>query len=91
LSDNKGEKLYEDADERESFSAEAPIPTGRLRALLGHLGITSAPRYRIKGVPCLGQVEFKAVVEIFSRPRVLCGHQGPAFRASINDTVADAA
>jgi hypothetical protein len=52
LSDNEGEKLYRDADERESFGVEAPIPTGRLRALLGHLGITSAPRYRIKGVPC---------------------------------------
>jgi hypothetical protein len=43
LSDNEGEKLYRDADERESFGVEAPIPTGRLRALLGHLGITSAP------------------------------------------------
>jgi hypothetical protein len=74
LSDNKGEKLYRDADERESFSAEAPIPTGRLHALLGHLGITSAPRYRIKGVPHLGQVEFKVVAKIFSGPRVLCRH-----------------
>jgi hypothetical protein len=50
LSDNKSEKLYRDADESESFSAEAPIPTGRHRALLGHLGITSARRYKIKGV-----------------------------------------
>jgi hypothetical protein len=66
LSDNEGEELYRDADERESFSAEAPIPIGRLRALLGHLGITSAPRYQIKGVPRLGWVEFKAVAEIFS-------------------------
>jgi hypothetical protein len=45
LSDNEGEKLYRDADERESFSAEAPIPTDRLCDLLGHLGITSTPRY----------------------------------------------
>jgi hypothetical protein len=90
-SDNEGEKLYRDANERESFGAEAPIPTGTLPALLGHLGITSAPRYRIKGVPRLGQVEFKAVLEIFSGPRVLCRHQGPAFRASISDVVADAA
>jgi hypothetical protein len=51
LSDNEDEKLYRDADERESSGAEAPIPTGRLHALLGHLGITSTPRYRIKGVP----------------------------------------
>jgi hypothetical protein len=62
-----------------------------LCALLGHLGITSAPRYRIKGVPRPGQVEFKAVAEIFSEPRVLDRHQGPAFRASISDAVADAA
>jgi hypothetical protein len=91
LSDNKGEKLYRDADERESFSAAAPIPTGRLRALLGHLGITSTPRNRIKGVPRLGQVELMAVVEIFFGHSILYRHQGPAFRASISDVVADAA
>jgi hypothetical protein len=91
LSDNKGEKLYRDADERESFSAAAPIPTGRLRALLGHLGITSTPRNRIMGVPRLGQVELMAVVEIFSEHNILYRHQGPAFRASISDVVADAA
>jgi hypothetical protein len=44
LSNNEGEKLYRDADERESFSAEAPVPNGMLRALLGYLGVTSAPR-----------------------------------------------
>jgi hypothetical protein len=64
LSDNEGENLYSGADERESFSAEALIPTGRLCALLGHLGSTSTPRYRIKGVPRPGQVEFKAIAEI---------------------------
>jgi hypothetical protein len=48
LSDNEGEKLYKDADERESFGAEALVPTDRLQALLGHLGITSTARYRIK-------------------------------------------
>jgi hypothetical protein len=36
LSDNEGEKLYSDADERESFGAKAPVSTGRLRAPLGH-------------------------------------------------------
>jgi hypothetical protein len=91
LSDNEGEKLYRDADERQSFDAEALIPTGRLCVLLGHLGITSAPRYRIKGVSHPGWVEFKAVVEIFSRPRDLCRHQGPVLRASISDVVTDAA
>jgi hypothetical protein len=91
LSDNEGEKLYRDADKSESFGAKAPIPTGRLRALLGHLGITSAPRYKIKGVLRPRWVEFKAVAEIFSRPRVLCRHQESAFKASISDVVADAA
>jgi hypothetical protein len=91
LSNNEGEKLYIDVDERESFGAEAPIPTCRLRALLGHLGITSTPWCRIKGVPRPGWVEFKELAEIFSRPRVLYRHQGPAFRASISDAVANVA
>jgi hypothetical protein len=43
--------MYRDANEVESFGAEALIPTGRLRALLEHLGITTTPRYRIKAVP----------------------------------------
>jgi hypothetical protein len=47
-SDTKFEKMYRDADEVESFGAEAPVLTGRLRALLEHMGITTAPRYRIK-------------------------------------------
>jgi hypothetical protein len=47
-SDIEPEKLYRDADEMESFGAESPILVGRLRALLEHLGITTAPRYRIK-------------------------------------------
>jgi hypothetical protein len=71
-SDTELEKLYRDADEVESFRAESPILTGRLRALLEHLGITTVPRYRIKEVPCLGRVEFKAIAEIFFRPRILC-------------------
>jgi hypothetical protein len=49
-SDTEPEKLYRDANEVESFGAESPILAGRLRALLEHLGITTAPRYRIKQV-----------------------------------------
>jgi hypothetical protein len=59
--------------------------------LLEHLGITTAPRYRIKEVPRPGQVEFKAIVEIFFGSRILCRHKGPAFRTSHNDAVANAA
>jgi hypothetical protein len=43
LSDTESEKLYQDADEVESFGAESPILAGRLRAMLEHLGITTAP------------------------------------------------
>jgi hypothetical protein len=49
-SDTEDEKMYRDADEMESFGAESLILAGRLRALLEHLGITTAPRYRIKEV-----------------------------------------
>jgi hypothetical protein len=90
VSDKEGKKLYRDADETESFRAEVPVPTGRLQALLVHLGITTTLRYRIKGVPSPGRVEFSAVAEIFNRTWVISRHQGPAFRASISDVVADA-
>jgi hypothetical protein len=81
--------MYRDADEVESFRIEAPVLAGRLRALLEHLGITTAPRYRIKEVPRSGRVEFKAIVEIFFGSRVLCRHKGPAFRTSRSDAIAD--
>jgi hypothetical protein len=91
LSDTEPEKMYRDADEVESFRAESSILIGRLQALLEHLGITTAPRYRIKEVPCPGRVEFKAITEIFFGSRILCQHKGPAFRTSRSDAVADAA
>jgi hypothetical protein len=83
--------MYQDADEEESFGAEAPILIGRLQALLELLGITTAPRYRIKEVPHQGRVEFMAIVEIFFGSRVLCRHKGLAFRTSHCDVVVDAA
>jgi hypothetical protein len=89
-SDAEDEKVYWDEDEVESFGVEAPVLIGRLRALLEHLGITTAPRYRIKEVPCPGQVEFKAIAEIFFGSRVLYRHKGPAFRTSHSDAIADA-
>jgi hypothetical protein len=90
-SDTEAEKLYLDADEVESFGAQAPVLAGRLRALLEHLGVTTAPRYRIKKVPRSGRVQFKAITDIFFGSRVLCRHKGPAFRTSRSDGVADAA
>jgi hypothetical protein len=90
-SDTEPEKLYLDADEVESFEAESPFLAGRLRALLEHLGITTAPWYRIKEVPRSGRVEFKAIAEIFFGSRILYRHKGSAFRTSRSDVVADAA
>jgi hypothetical protein len=71
-SDTEPEKMYRDTDEVESFRAESSILTGRLRAFTGALGITTAPRYRIKEVPRPGRVEFKAITEIFFESRILC-------------------
>jgi hypothetical protein len=90
-SDTEPEKVYRDADEVESFGAESSILVGRLRALLEHLGITTAPWYRIKEVPRSGRVEFKANAEIFFGSRILCRHKGPAFKTSRSDAVVDAA
>jgi hypothetical protein len=91
LSDTKVEKMYRDADKVESFGAESPILTDRLQALLEHLGITTAPWYRIKEVPHFGRVEVKAIAYIFFGSRVLCRHKRPAFRTSRSDADADAA
>jgi hypothetical protein len=91
LQSNTKDEMYQDADEVESFGAKTLVPTGRLRALVEHLGITTAPRYRIKEVPRPGWVEFKAIAEIFFGSRVLCRHKGPTFRASRSDAVADTA
>jgi hypothetical protein len=90
LSDTEPEKMYRDADEVESFGAESPILADRLRALLEHLGVTTAPRYRIKEVPRPGRVEFKAIAEIFFGSRILCWHKVLAFRTSRSDAVANA-
>jgi hypothetical protein len=89
-SDTEPEKLYRDADKMESFGAESLILAGGLQALLEHLGITTAPRYRIKEVPRSGRVEFKAIAEIFFRSRILYRHNGSAFRTSRSDVVANA-
>jgi hypothetical protein len=90
-SPTEDKKMYWDADEVESFGVETTVLAGRLRALLEHLGITTAPRYKIKEVPRSGRVEFKAITEILFRSRVLCRHNGLAFRTSRSDAVADAA
>jgi hypothetical protein len=59
--------------------------------LLEHLGITTAPQYKIKEVSHLGREEFEAIAEIFFGSRILCRHKGPAFRTSRSVAVVDAA
>jgi hypothetical protein len=63
--------MYQDADEVESFGVEAPVLSSRFQALLEHLCITTAPRYRIKEVPHSGQVVFKAVATCSRRLALL--------------------
>jgi hypothetical protein len=41
-SNAEDEKMYQDADEVKSFGIKAPVLACRLRALLEHLGITTA-------------------------------------------------
>jgi hypothetical protein len=80
-SDAEPEKLYRDADEVDSFGAESPILAGRLRALLEHLGITTAPRYRIKEVPRSGRMEFKAIAWDSTRiPRTVVRRTSPTVK-----------
>jgi hypothetical protein len=71
--------MYRGADELESFGNEALIPTGRLRDLLGHIGITTALEFRIKRVSRPRREEFRAVMEVFNGPNVINWHMGHAF------------
>jgi hypothetical protein len=85
------DEIFDDADEIKTFGDEAPIPTGRLRDLLKHINITTPPEFRIKRILRPGREEYKAIVEIISRPNVLSRHKGPAFRITYLDVVADVA
>jgi hypothetical protein len=91
LSDVEKDEMFHDTNEIKTAGNEALIPTGRLRDLLSHLNITTHPEFRIKRVPCHGWEEYKEIVEIFSGPNVLSRHKGPAFRATYQDAVANAA
>jgi hypothetical protein len=91
LSDIEKDDMFHDTNEINTVGNEASIPTGMLRELLNQLNITTHPEFRIKRVPCPRWEEYKAIVEIFSGPNVLNRHKGPAFRATYQDVVADAA
>jgi hypothetical protein len=83
--------LYHDTDERESYEVEALVPVDRIQVLLVHLGITTASKYQIKGVPRPGRVEYWAIAEILFGYRLIIRHQGQTFRASSSHVVADTA
>jgi hypothetical protein len=91
LSDVEKDETFRDTNEIKTAENDASIPTGSLRDLLNHLNITTHPEFRIKRVPRLGWKGYKTIVEIFSGPNVLSRHKGPAFRATYQDAVADAA
>jgi hypothetical protein len=59
--------------------------------LLNHINITTPLEFRIKRIPRPGREEYKAIMEILSRPNVLSQHKGPAFRTTYQDAIADAA
>jgi hypothetical protein len=82
LSNVEKDETFCDADEIKTTENQAPIPTGRLRDLLNHLNITTHPEFRIKRVLRPGWEEYKAIMEIFSGPKVLSRHKSPAFRAT---------
>jgi hypothetical protein len=85
------DETFHDVDEIKTFRHEALIPIGRLRDLLNRISITTPPEFRIKRIPHTGREEYKAIVEIISRPNVLNHHKGPAFRTTYQDAIADAA
>jgi hypothetical protein len=91
LSNTEKYEMFSNADEIKTAGNEAPIPTGRLRDLLNHLNITTHPEFRIKSVSRPRWEEYKAIIEIFSGPNVLSRRKGPAFRATYQDAVANAA
>jgi hypothetical protein len=87
----RSNETFCDVDEIKTARNEAPIRTGRLRDLPNHLNITTQLEFRIKRVSRHGREEYKAIMEIFSRPNVLSRHKGLAFRATYQDAIADAA
>jgi hypothetical protein len=90
-SNSKKDEMFHNADEIKTFGDEAPIPTCRLRDLLNRINITTPPEFKIKRIPCPGQEVYKAIIEIISGPNVLSRYNGPAFRTTYQNAVADAA
>jgi hypothetical protein len=89
-SNTEKDETFHDANEIKTFGDEALIPTGRLRDMLNRINITTPPEFRIKRIPHPGQKEYKAIVEIISRPNVPSRHKRPAFKTTCQDIVADA-
>jgi hypothetical protein len=82
--------MFHDANEIKTFGDEALIPSGGLRDLLNRINITTPPEIQIKRIPHPGWEEYKAIMEIMSRPNVPSWHKGPAFKTTYQDAVADA-
>jgi hypothetical protein len=78
----ENDEMFQDVDEFKSFGDEAPIPNGRQRDLLNRNNITTPSEFRIKRIMHPGREEYKAIMEIISRPNVLSRHMGLAFRTT---------
>jgi hypothetical protein len=91
LSDAEKDETFHDANEIKTARNEALISTSRLRDLLNYLNFTTHPEIRIKRVLRPGWEEYKAIMEIFSKPNMLSRHKGLAFGSTYQDAVADTA
>jgi hypothetical protein len=54
------------------------------------LGITKAPRNKVKSIPRLGHLKFTCIVEVFDVQEVVGKLACPAARATYAEVVADA-
>jgi hypothetical protein len=79
------------AREFRSYIEESPTIPSQLHSLLFQLGITRAPKYRVKGIPRPGCMEFTCTVEVFNGQEVVGKHASPTPHAMCAEVVADAA
>jgi hypothetical protein len=59
--------------------------------LLFQLGITKAPKYKVKSIPMPARMEFTYTVEVFDGQEVVGKHACPTPRVTCVEAVADAA
>jgi hypothetical protein len=83
-------ELVRVASEFRSYGEESLTVPAQLRGLLFQVGITKAPKYKVKSVPSPGHMEFTCTVDVFNGQEVVGKHACPAPRATCAEVVADA-